>query len=283
VADLHIGTSAFTAAGWETAFYPVGMKPADYLAYYATKFDTVEVDSTFYRTPSVATVNGWERKTPQEFCLAAKVPQLITHEKVLQECDEDLLRFLDTMNLMGAKLGPLLFQFGYFNKTVFKNGQEFVARLEPFLKKLPKGYRFALEIRNKQWLTAEFFDLLRANGVAYALIDQAWMPLVSEICEEFDPITANFTYVRLLGDRKGIEKRTKIWDKVIVDRSRELMSWVNVCQRTVRRGIATYVYVNNHYAGFAPATVEQFLKLWGASSGARPFADSSVSQRTLFD
>jgi hypothetical protein len=62
--------------------------------------------------------------------------------------------------------------------------------------------------------------------------------------------------------RIPVEKQTKIWDKVIVDRSRELMSWVNVCQRTVRRGVSTYVYVNKHYAGFAPATVEQFQKLW---------------------
>jgi uncharacterized protein YecE (DUF72 family) len=267
MAEIHIGTSAFTAAGWESAFYPAGMKPAYYLTYYATKFDTVEVDSTFYRTPSVATVSGWARKVPDGFVLAAKVPQIITHEKILQDCDDDLKRFLETMDLMGDKLGPLLVQFGYFNKTAFKSGKEFLARLEPFLKKLPKGYRFALEIRNKQWLTAEFFDLLRAHKVAYALIDQAWMPRVSEIFEKFDPITADFTYVRLLGDRKGIEKQTKVWDKVIVDCSRELMGWVNVCQRTTRRGVTTYVYVNNHYAGFAPATVEQFQKLWATAVG----------------
>lgn len=263
--ELHIGTSSFTAAGWEQAFYPAGMKPADYLSYYATKFSTLEVDSTFYRTPSAATVNGWERKTPTSFILAAKIPQTITHEKVLQACDEDLAHFLETMDLMGAKLGPLLFQFGYFNKTAFKSGKDFLARLEAFLKQLPKGYRFALEIRNKQWLTIEFFDLLRAHNVSYALIDQAWMPRPSEIFEKFDPITADFTYIRLLGDRKGIEKQTKIWDKLIVDRSRELMSWVNVCQRTIRRGVSTYVYVNNHYAGFAPSTVEQFQKLWKAA------------------
>ncbi|HWO33860.1 MAG TPA: DUF72 domain-containing protein [Candidatus Acidoferrum sp.] len=263
--NIWIGTSAFTAAGWETAFYPAGMKPADYLTYYATKFNTVEVDSTFYRTPSVAMVNGWERKTPTGFSLAAKVPQLITHEKVLKDCGEDLERFLETMDLMGAKLGPLLFQFGYFNKKVFKSGGEFLVCLEPFLKKLPKGHKFAVEIRNKQWLNAEFFDLLREYKVAYALIDQAWMPRASEIFEKFDPITADFTYIRLLGDRKGIEQQTKTWNKVIVDRSRELMSWVNVCQRTVRRGIPTYVYVNNHYAGFAPGTIEQFQKLWKAS------------------
>jgi uncharacterized protein YecE (DUF72 family) len=260
--NIWIGTSAFTAAGWESAFYPAGMKPADYLSYYATKFNTVEVDSTFYRTPSVATVNGWARKVPDGFLLAAKIPQTITHEKVLQDCHDDLMHFLDTMDLMGPKLGPLLFQFGYFNKKAFKSGAEFLSRLAPFLKKLPKGYRFALEIRNKQWLTTEFFDLLREQKVAYALIDQVWMPRASEIFEKFDPITADFTYIRLLGDRNGIEKQTKVWDKVIVDRSRELMSWVNVCQRVVRRGVRTYVYVNNHYAGFAPATVTQFQKLW---------------------
>src|SRR5271163_3965216 len=117
--DLRIGTSAFTAAGWQNAFYPAGMKPADYLTYYATKFTTVEVDSTFYRTPSVATVNGWARKVPEGFVLAAKVPQIITHEKILQKCDDDVKHFLETMNLMGDKLGPLLFQFGYFNKSAF--------------------------------------------------------------------------------------------------------------------------------------------------------------------
>jgi uncharacterized protein YecE (DUF72 family) len=207
--DLRIGTSAFTAAGWEDAFYPAGMKPVDYLTYYATKFNTVEVDSTFYRTPSVATVNGWEPKTPPGFRLAAKIPQTITHEKILQNCDDDLKHFLETMDLMGAKLGPLLFQFGYFNKTVFKSGKEFLARLAPFLKELPKGYKFALEIRNKQWLTAEFFDLLREHKVAYALIDQAWMPGVSEIFEKFDPITADFTYIRLLVIARESSKRQK--------------------------------------------------------------------------
>jgi len=75
--ELHLGTSAFTAAGWEGSFYPAGMKPADYLTYYATKFETVEVDSTFYRTPAASTVSGWARKTPEHFIFAAKVPQLI--------------------------------------------------------------------------------------------------------------------------------------------------------------------------------------------------------------
>jgi len=266
MSSIHLGTSAFTAAGWEGSFYPEGMKPADFLSYYATKFDTVEGDSTYYRTPSVATVNGWERKTPKGFILAAKLPQTITHEKVLQDCDEDLKHFLETMDLMGDKLGPLLFQFGYFNKKAFKSGDEFLALLTPFLKKLPKSYKFALEIRNKQWLNAEFFDLLRTHKVAYALIDQAWMPRPSEIFEKFDPITANFTYIRQLGHRKGIEQKTKVWDRVNVDRSKELWGWVDVCKHTTRRGVSTYVYVNNHYSGHAPAAVTEFKKLWNAAN-----------------
>lgn len=81
-ASIRVGTSAFTAAGWDGAFYPAGMKPADHLSYFATKFDKVEVDSTFYRTPSVATVNGWARKVPNGFLLAAKNPQ---HDQRPQE------------------------------------------------------------------------------------------------------------------------------------------------------------------------------------------------------
>jgi uncharacterized protein YecE (DUF72 family) len=79
---IRLVTSALTAAGWEGAFYPPGMKPADFLSYYATQFDTVEVDSTFYRIPTLSTVKGWYAKTPPWFLFAAKVSQVITHEKV---------------------------------------------------------------------------------------------------------------------------------------------------------------------------------------------------------
>src|SRR5260370_41194380 len=76
MAEIHIGTSAFTAAGWEGSFYPRGMKPADYLSFYATKHNTVELDNTFYRTPALSTVKDWYAKTPPGFLFAAKVPQI---------------------------------------------------------------------------------------------------------------------------------------------------------------------------------------------------------------
>ena len=86
---------------------------------------------------------------------------------------------------------------------------QFIARLKPFLRKLPTGHKFTIEIRNKHWLTAGFFKLLREHNVAYALTDQSWIPGPNEIFAKVDPITADFTYIRWLGDRKGIEQVTK--------------------------------------------------------------------------
>jgi len=263
--DILLGTSAFTADGWPGTFYPAGMKPSEYLSYYATRFQTVEVDSTFYRTPSAATVRGWYAKTPPEFIFAVKVPRVITHEKVLVDCDAEWNAFLSTVELLGAKMGPILLQFGYFNKSAFPGVDEFLARLRPFLKKLPRDRRIALEIRNKNWLENKFTDALREHNVALALLDQSWMPRPWEwkrSTPPFDPITSNFVYVRWLGDRKGIENVTTTWDKVVVDRSAELAKWVELFRKFVARNLRVFAYANNHYAGHGPATVEQFRQLW---------------------
>jgi uncharacterized protein YecE (DUF72 family) len=260
--ELRIGTSAFTAAGWPGTFYPKGLPDREYLPYYATKFDTVEIDSTFYRIPALSTVKGWDAKTPPGFLFAAKVPQVITHEKVLLDCDAEFKQFIEAMDILGEKLGPLLFQFGYFNKKAFVGVNDFLSRLRPFLKKLPKDHKFAVEIRNKNWLVPQFVETLRERGVALALIDQSWMPRPASWFEKFDPITADFTYVRWLGDRKGIEEQTKVWDKIIVDRSAELSEWADILGKVHKRKIQIYCYANNHYAGFGPATVEMFQDLW---------------------
>ncbi len=266
VPGLRIGTSAFTAAGWPGSFYPPELKPREYLSYYARKFNTVEVDSTFYRAPAASTVNGWYAKTPSDFIFAAKVPQVITHEKVLLDCEKEFEEFVDTMDLLDDKLGPLLLQFPYFKEVDFSQ-TDFLTRLRFFLKRLQgTTVRYAIEIRNKAWLNEKFAELLRQHSVALALQDQSWMPRPEQI--SFDYITADFAYVRLLGDRKGIERQTRVWDKVIVDRSRELTSWVDVCHETVRRGLPTFVYINNHYAGHAPATVAHFVKLWNEKGSA---------------
>jgi uncharacterized protein YecE (DUF72 family) len=88
------------------------------------------------------------------------------------------------------------------------------------------------------------------------------MPRPAEFFEKYDPITADFTYIRWLGDRKGIEKITKVWDKTIIDRTTEMQEWVKYCHQIQRRGVTIYAFANNHYAGFGPATVELFQQLF---------------------
>jgi uncharacterized protein YecE (DUF72 family) len=261
---ILLGTSAFTANGWEGSFYPPGMKSQDFLSYYATQFATVEVDATFYGCPSPNTVNNWADRTPEDFLFCVKVPQVITHDKALVDCDSEFEEFVKTMDLLGPKLGPMVFQFPSFDRWKFPKQESFLAVLAPFLKKLPADHKFVVEIRNKTWLDARFADVLRGHNVALALTDTSFMPRPWELKQKFDLITADFTYVRWLGDRKGIEQSTKTWDKVIVDRRNDLKNWVGllremVMNKKIRKLLA---FANNHYAGHGPATVKLFWDLW---------------------
>jgi len=259
-APILLGTSSFTATGWEGSFYPRGMRSADYLPFYAQHFHTVEVDSTFYACPAARTVSNWAARTPDDFIFSVKLPQTITHEKVLRDCDAELKQFLDTMDILGKKLGPVVIQLPFFSRNVFRDRHEFVDRLLAFLKKLPAAYKFAIEIRNKAWLDTEFASLLRDYRIALVFQDRAWMPSPSEL--SFDPITADWTYIRWLGDRKSIEAQTATWDKTVVDRTSELRSWVDYCDQIRKRGVLIYAYANNHFGGHAPATIVQFRDLW---------------------
>src|SRR5262249_19164543 len=123
--SILLGTSSFTATGWEGSFYPKGLRSADYLSFYAEHFHTVEVDSTFYACPAPQTVSNWASRTPEGFVFSVKVPQVITHEKVLLNCESEFQQFLETMHLLGQKLGPIVFQFPFFNQTAFRDRHEF--------------------------------------------------------------------------------------------------------------------------------------------------------------
>lgn len=261
---ILLGTSAFTANGWQGSFYPPGMKSRDFLSYYATQFATVEVDSTFYGCPSASTINNWSARTPKDFLFCVKVPQIITHEKVLVDCDSEFDEFVKTMDILGPKLGPMVFQFPSFDRWKFPKQESFLAVLEPFLKKLPADHKFVVEIRNKKWLDAKFADVLRAHNVALALTDTSFVPRPWELKQKFDLVTADFAYVRWLGDREEIEKQTTTWDKTVIDRTSEMKNWVDllkemVTNKKIRKLLA---FANNHYAGHGPATVKLFMDLW---------------------
>src|SRR5258708_12307539 len=152
------------------------MRSADYLAFYAEHFHTVEVDSTFYGCPTARTVNNWGARTPEGFIFSVKVPQVITHEKVLADCDADLKEFLDTMGILGPKLGPIVFQFPFFNRSIFRDRHEFLDRLVSFLTKLPEGHRFAIDMPNRARPNPQFPALLPDHTIALSLQPRPSLP-----------------------------------------------------------------------------------------------------------
>jgi len=145
----------FHRSGLGRFVLPTGMQSRDFLSYYATQFATVEVDSTFYGCPSARTVNNWAARTPEDFIFSVKIPQVITHDKVLADCDSEFEEFVKTMDILGPKLGPMVFQFPAFDRWKFPKQESFLAVLIPFLKKLPADHEFVIEIRNKTWLDAK--------------------------------------------------------------------------------------------------------------------------------
>jgi uncharacterized protein YecE (DUF72 family) len=167
-----------------------------------------------------------------------------------------------TMDILGPKLGPMVFQFPSFDRWKFSKQDSFLAVLIPFLKKLPAGHKFAIEIRNKNWLDARCAEVLREHNVALALTDTSFVPRPWEMKNSFDLITADFTYVRWLGNRKGIEEVTKTWDKTVIDRREDLTNWVELFRKFVARNLKIFAYANNHYGGHGPATVKLFADLW---------------------
>jgi uncharacterized protein YecE (DUF72 family) len=104
---------------------------------------------------------------------SVKVPQTITHDKVLVGCDAEIAEFLETMDILGEKLGPIIFQFPFFNRSIFPDRHAFTDRPVPFLKKLPADHKFGIEIRNRDWLNAEFADLSRHHQIALLLQERS--------------------------------------------------------------------------------------------------------------
>lgn len=260
--NLLVGTSSWSSSDWVGPFYHPSLKPGQFIEAYARRFRAVEIDSTYYSIPPPHVVASWREKTPPGFIFAAKVPGVITHEKVMSGCQTELTSFLKSIEQLGDRLGPLLLQFPYFNQNVFPSREPFERRLKAFLPSLPKDFKFALEIRNKHWLSWDFLELLRDHSIAFALVAQAWMPRIDILAKALDLATSDFVYARFIGDRKDIEAKTMRWNRVIEDKTPEMSVWVNELKKFVNKGVKTYAFFNNHYAGFAPGSVQQFDDLW---------------------
>jgi uncharacterized protein YecE (DUF72 family) len=285
VGELRYGTSSWSEASWVGPFYPAGTAPADQLAFYATRFDTVEADVTYYRVPDARMVAGWRRKTPEGFLLSAKFPRAVVHAGDGPRPDADTLlvpgrvggeveRFLAAMGALGDRCGPLVLQFPYFNRQAFPAPGPFLERLDAFLAHLPPDFRYAVEVRNKAWIASDLLDLLRRHAAALVLVDMNYMPHPTDLARTLDLVTTDFVYARLIGDRKAIEAQTKSFDKVVVDQGARLGRWAELLKTVGERVTRTYVYANNHYAGHAPETIRQLQALVGGAEtpgrGTRP-------------
>lgn len=237
--------------------YSAGTRQADYITEYAQRYDTVEIDSTFYGTPRQSTVDGWRERTPESFTFATKAPQMITHEKFLVGCDRDLAEYLRTMDTLGPRLGPIVFQFPYYSKKYNVSEEDFLARLGPFIASLPKdGHLFVVEVRNKAWIRKPLIELLGERGVTLALIDHPWMHQAHQLIKIAGIFTGPFAYVRLLGDRYGIEKITKTWGEHVIDRKPDLARWATVMKSILAQRLNVLGYINSHYSGYAPGDVD---------------------------
>ena len=256
---IRVGACSFTAPGWEKTFYPARTSPRDFITRYAERYETVEVDATFYAVPDPSVVRGWRAKTPDGFTFSAKVPRVITHEKTLVDCRYEMEAFLESMNELGEKLGVLVFQFPYFAKDVLEF-TEFQDRLGAFSQILQNG-RYAVEVRNRDWVSAELFDVLREMGMAFVPTDFPGMPSV-ESFRTIDCVTAEFIYVRLLGDRIYTEEMLArhlgevSFSETVIDRSDALARWTSWIEELSAKEVSVYVYINNHYSGFAPKDID---------------------------
>ena len=278
---LRLGTSSWSEKAWQGVFYPAGLRAGDQLGYYATRFDTVEADVTYYRVPDRRLARGWATRTPEGFALAAKFPRSVVHcgagaapdaAKVLvrEAVQADVERFLESMELLGARCGPLVLQFPYFNRGCFAEAAPFLERLEAFLDGLPPGFRYGVELRNKAWIGPELLTLLRRRRVALVLVDLAYMPHPADLGPLEDLITADFVYARLIGDRKKIDGLTQELNRTVLDQGARLERWAGLLRESLERVPETYVYANNHYAGYAPDTVQELAERIAAGAETTP-------------
>jgi uncharacterized protein YecE (DUF72 family) len=249
--QVHIGAQGWNYDAWTGPFYPVGTRPADYLAVYSRAFDTVEVDSTFYSIPAVKTVRGWAERTPEGFSFALKLPQEITHENRLRDSADLAALFFDRARELGPKLGPILMQLGPdFAPTE-------LPALASFLPLVPPDIQLAVEFRQRNWIHDGVLALLAEHGVAVALVDARWIPRKTMQALASRP-TGAFAYLRWMGPNREFVD----YSRIQVDRTRELEGWAAIIESLAKR-VKVYGYVNNHFAGHSPASARELQRLLG--------------------
>jgi uncharacterized protein YecE (DUF72 family) len=233
---LLIGTSGWNYGPWKDRLY-AGVRRQDWLSHYATRFDTVEVNASFYRAVRPSTYAAWREATPEPFRFAIKGHRLVTHSNRLADASEPVLRQRDSAAALGPRLAAVLWQLP---RSVAKDG----SRLRDFLAtlKLWPGVRHVMEFRHPSWFDAETADLLSAHDVASAISDADRWPL-------WDAVTTDLVYVRLHGRPHCY--LSSYSEDAIAEWAARIRAWR-------REGRAVHVYFDNTMEG---AAVENALQL----------------------
>ncbi len=227
---MHIGCSGWSYRDWRGVLYDERLPARRWLEAYAARFDTVEVNATFYRLPTVAAVERWVEQTPASFIFCVKASRYLTHVKRLVDIDEGIERFYERIEPLRAagRLGPLLWQL----PETFHRDDE---RLRALISVLPPG-RHAIEFRHPSWFVDEVLDELRRAGVALVIGDHPQRSFQVHVA------TAPWMLVRLHYGQRGRNGNYS---------ARELDEWAARIMRW-RRDHELYVYFNNDWRGFAP-------------------------------
>jgi uncharacterized protein YecE (DUF72 family) len=241
VPPARIGCSGWNYADWRGRLYPEGLGTGRWLERYAEVFDTVEVNSTFYRLAKPDAVRRWVEQTPDDFVFSVKASRYLTHVRRLRQMKQGVERFYEAIEPLARspKMGPVLWQL----PANFRRDDEL---LRQALDALPEG-RHCFEFRHQSWFTREVYALLRSHGVALVIGDHPEWPFQTH------EMTADWTYVRLHHGRRGRRGN--------YSRS-ELDEWVERIRRWKRRR-TVFVYFNNDWNGFAVDNARYVLRRLG--------------------
>jgi uncharacterized protein YecE (DUF72 family) len=281
---IRIGTCAWSFEEWRGNFYPAELPPSRWLEFYARYFPAVEIDSTFYNAPSEATVVRWADVTPASFRFVCKLPRAITHERGLRDCQAELNQFLRALEPLGQKLHVVLIQLPPFFTP--RNGRQ---ALRSFLEQLPRDFRFAIEFRDPGWHRPQHIHLVEKYRVCWVWADTSPLNERNLAPFEFLPRTADFLYLRLLGDYAtkydSDGQRVHRYGKLLWKREAALESWALKVEKHLGEVRSVWSFVNNHFEGFSPETCQRLANRLGYDltlPSAEETASADPGQLDLF-
>lgn len=231
--------------GWSYGFWRLyeGLKPKMYLGEYSRRFNSVEINSTFYRIPRGETVETWAAAVPEGFVFSAKFPRSISHSPGLRYPEGKLEAFMSNIGRLGSKLGPLLLQL----PPQFKPDD--APALTEFLSTLPARHRYAVEFRDKKW-AEKSLDALAEQGVCVVQQEHPWLSVI-------DRVTADYVYIRLEGDRRKISGEKGVAERDTSDVNR---FWAQRIEAYLEDK-DVYGYVSKYYSGYPPLDIDQIRRL----------------------